>query len=122
MRRFRVGLGQINPTVGDFEGNVRKIVAAIEQARALGCGLVAFPELAVTGYPPEDLLFKPAFIEANLRALDEVTRASRGLSVVVGFVDKRDDIFNAAAVLHAGVRAAAYHKQHLPNYGRFDET
>jgi len=122
MRRLRVALGQINPTVGDFERNVRMIVAAIERARALGASVVAFPELAITGYPPEDLLFKPAFIEANLRALDEVTRASRGLSVVVGFVDKRDDIFNAAAVLHDGVRAGVYHKQYLPNYGVFDEN
>src|SRR5256886_5485628 len=122
MRRVRVALGQINPTVGDFERNVRMIVDAIERARALGCSLVAFPELAVTGYPPEDLLFKPAFIEANLRALDEVTRASRGLSVVVGFVDKRDDIFNAAAILHDGARVGVYHKQYLPNYGVFDEN
>ncbi|MGH7275397.1 MAG: NAD+ synthase [Candidatus Rokuibacteriota bacterium] len=122
MRRFRVGLAQINATVGDFEGNVRKIVEGIERARSLGCALVAFPELALTGYPPEDLLFKPAFIEANLRALDEVTRASRGLTVVVGFVDKRDDIFNAAAVLHDGKRAGVYHKQYLPNYGVFDEN
>ncbi len=122
MRRLRVALGQINPTVGDFDHNVRMIVDTIERARALGCSLVAFPELAITGYPPEDLLFKPAFIEANLRALDEVTRASRGLSVVVGFVDKRDDIFNAAAVLHDGVRAGVYHKQYLPNYGVFDEN
>ena len=122
MRRFRVALGQINATVGDFEHNVRAIVDGIERARALGCSLVAFPELAITGYPPEDLVFKPAFIEANLRALDEVTRASRGLSVVVGFVDKRDDIFNAAAVLHDGRRAGVYHKQYLPNYGVFDEN
>jgi NAD+ synthase (glutamine-hydrolysing) len=122
MRRLRVALGQINPTVGDFERNVRVIVDAIERARAQGAALVAFPELAITGYPPEDLLFKPAFIEANLRALDEVTRASRGLSVVVGFVDKRDDIFNAAAVLHDGVRVGVYHKQYLPNYGVFDEN
>src|SRR5437762_8642359 len=122
VRRFRIGLAQINPTVGDLDGNVRKIVEGMEHARALGCRLVAFPELAITGYPPEDLLFKPAFIEANLRALDEVTRASRGLSVVVGFVDKRDDIFNAAAVLHDGVRAGVYHKQYLPNYGVFDEN
>src|SRR5262244_3771227 len=122
MRRFRVALGQINVTVGDLEGNVRLIRRGIERARALGCSLVAFPELAITGYPPEDLLFKPAFIEANLKALDEVTRASRGLSVVVGFVDKRDDIFNAAAVLHDGVRAGVYHKQYLPNYGVFDEN
>src|SRR6184192_3048099 len=122
MRRFRVGLGQINPTVGDFEGNVRKIVEAIERARALGCQLVAFPELAIPGYPPEDLLFKPAFIEANLRALDDVTRASRGLTVVVGYVDRRDDIFNAAGVLHDEVVAGVYHKHYLPNYGVFDEN
>jgi NAD+ synthase (glutamine-hydrolysing) len=122
MRRFRVALGQINATVGDLEGNVRLIVHGIERARALGCSLVAFPELAITGYPPEDLLFKPAFIEANLRALDAVTQASRGLSVIVGFVDKRDDIFNAAAVLHDGRRVGVYHKQYLPNYGVFDEN
>ena len=122
MRRFRVALGQINATVGDIEGNVRLIVRGIERARALGCSLVAFPELAITGYPPEDLLFKPAFIEANLRALDAVTQASRGLAVIVGFVDKRDDIFNAAAVLHDGRRAGVYHKQYLPNYGVFDEN
>jgi len=122
MRRFRVGLAQINPTVGDFEGNVAKIVEGIAQARKLGCALVAFPELAIPGYPPEDLLFKPAFIEANQRALEEVTRASRGLTVIVGFVDKRDDIFNAAAVLHDGARAGVYHKQYLPNYGVFDEN
>jgi NAD+ synthase (glutamine-hydrolysing) len=122
MRRLRVALGQINATVGDLEGNVRLIVHGIERARALGCSLVAFPELAITGYPPEDLLFKPAFIEANLRALDAVTQASRGLSVIVGFVDKRDDIFNAAAVLHDGRRAGVYYKQYLPNYGVFDEN
>src|SRR5438105_1496494 len=122
MRRFRVGLAQINATVGDFEGNVRKVVDAIDRARALGCGLGALPELAITGYPPEDLLFKPAFIEANLRALDDVTRATGGLTAVVGFVDKRDDIFNAAAVLHDGARAGVYHKQYLPNYGVFDEN
>jgi NAD+ synthase (glutamine-hydrolysing) len=122
MRVLRVALGQINPTVGDLEGNVRKIVEAMDRARELGARLVAFPELAVTGYPPEDLLFKPAFIEANLRALADVARASRALTAVVGFVDKRDDIFNAAAVLHDGVRAGVYHKQYLPNYGVFDEN
>jgi NAD+ synthase (glutamine-hydrolysing) len=122
MRRLRVGLGQINSTVGDFEGNVRKILDGIARARAAGCRLVAFPELAIPGYPPEDLLFKPAFIEANLRALDTVAAASRGLTVVVGFVDKGDDIFNAAAILHDGARAGVYHKRYLPNYGVFDEN
>src|SRR5438094_1081557 len=122
VRRFRVALAQINPTVGDLDGNVRKIVEGMAHARELGCRLVAFPELAIPGYPPEDLLFKRAFIEANLRALDEVTRASRGLTAVVGFIDKHDDIFNAAAVLHDGARAGVYHKQYLPNYGVFDEN
>ena len=122
MKHLRIALGQINSTVGDFEGNVRKIVDTMERARGLGVALVAFPELAETGYPPEDLLFKPAFIEANLRALAEVTRASRGLTAVVGFVDRRDDIFNAAAVLHDGALAGVYHKRYLPNYGVFDEN
>jgi NAD+ synthase (glutamine-hydrolysing) len=122
MKRLRIALGQINSTVGDFEGNVRKIVDTIERARGLGVALVAFPELAVTGYPPEDLLFKPAFIEANLRALGDLARASRGLTAIVGFVDRRDDIFNAAAVLHDGAVAGVYHKRYLPNYGVFDEN
>ncbi|MEX2146008.1 MAG: NAD+ synthase [Candidatus Rokuibacteriota bacterium] len=121
MRRFRVGLAQMNPTVGDLEGNVRRILDGFERARAAGVHLVAFPELAITGYPPEDLLFKSAFIEANLRARDEVVRAARGLTAVVGFVDKRHDIFNAAAVIHDGALAGIYHKQYLPNYGVFDE-
>jgi NAD+ synthase (glutamine-hydrolysing) len=122
MRRFRIALAQINSTVGDLDGNVTKIRAGLEEARALGCQLVAFPELAVSGYPPEDLLFKSAFIEANLRALADLARAATGLTAVVGFVDKRDDIFNAAAVLHDGAVAGVYHKQYLPNYGVFDEN
>jgi NAD+ synthase (glutamine-hydrolysing) len=122
MRRFRIALAQINPTVGDLDGNVARIRAGLDQARALGCQLVAFPELAVTGYPPEDLLFKSAFIEANLKALADLARAAAGLTAVVGFVDKRDDIFNAAAVLHDGAVAGVYHKQYLPNYGVFDEN
>ncbi len=122
MRRLRVGLGQINVTVGDLEGNTRKILAVIDEGRALGVDLLAFPELAIPGYPPEDLLFKPAFIEENLRALDRVVQASRGLTVVVGFADRRDDIFNAAAVIHDGRLAGVYHKQYLPNYGVFDEN
>src|SRR5215475_2937558 len=114
MRRVRVALAQVNPTVGAIEGNARLITAWMARARELGADIVAFPELVLTGYPPEDLLFKPAFIEANLRALAEIERASHGLTVVVGFVDKRDDIFNAAAILHDGGRAGVYHKQYLP--------
>jgi NAD+ synthase (glutamine-hydrolysing) len=122
MRRLRLALAQVNPTVGDFEGNVRKIVTAIAGARRAGARIVAFPEMVIPGYPPEDLVFKPAFIEANLAALDDVRRASSGLTAIVGFIDKRDDIFNAAAVLHDGALAGIYHKQYLPNYGVFDEN
>jgi NAD+ synthase (glutamine-hydrolysing) len=122
MRRFRVSLAQINPTVGDIEGNVRRVIDDIGRARALGADLVAFPELAVTGYPPEDLLFKSAFIEANLAGLRDIVQAARELTVVVGFVDKRQDIYNAAAVIHDGALAGVYHKQFLPNYGVFDEN
>jgi len=122
VRQLRVGLAQLNVTVGDVEGNARRVLDGIERARALGVDLVAFPELCLTGYPPEDLLFRPAFIEANLRALERVARASTGLIVVVGFVDRRDDIMNAAAVCHDGAVAGVYHKQYLPNYGVFDEN
>ena len=122
MRRIRVGLAQINPTVGAIEANARLVLDGMGRARAAGCDLVAFPELALTGYPPEDLLFKTAFIEANLRALEDVAKQSRGITAVLGYVDKRDDIFNAAAVLHDGRHVGTYHKQYLPNYGVFDEN
>jgi NAD+ synthase (glutamine-hydrolysing) len=121
VRQLRIGLAQVNVTVGDIEGNTRRVLDEIERARALAVDLVAFPELCLTGYPPEDLLFRPAFIEANLRALDRVARASTDLIVVVGFVDRQDDIMNAAAVCHAGAVRGVYHKQYLPNYGVFDE-
>ena len=122
MRRVRVALGQVNPTVGAIEANARLVIDWMERARALGADVVAFPELVLTGYPPEDLVFKPAFIEANLRALADVAARSRGITAVVGFVDKRDDIFNAAAVLHDGAHVGTYHKRYLPNYGVFDEN
>ena len=122
MRRLRVSLAQINSTVGDIEANTRRVIDGIAQARALGAHVVAFPELAIPGYPPEDLLFKPAFIEANLAALADVTKAARGLTAIVGFVDRRQDLFNAAAVIHDGTLAGVYHKQYLPNYGVFDEN
>jgi NAD+ synthase (glutamine-hydrolysing) len=122
VRQLRVGLAQLNVSVGDVEGNARRVLDAVERARGLGVDLVAFPELCLTGYPPEDLLFRPAFIEANLRALDRVARASTGIITVVGFVDRRDDIMNAAAVCHDGAVAGVYHKQYLPNYGVFDEN
>src|SRR6266404_4293627 len=108
MRRIRVGLAQINPTVGAIEANARLVLDWMERARAAGCDLVAFPELALTGYPPEDLLFKTAFIEANLRALADVARQSRGITAVVGYVDKRDGVFDENRYFQSGTEAPVF--------------
>jgi NAD+ synthase (glutamine-hydrolysing) len=122
VRTFRVALAQINSTVGDLTGNTAKIIEWLGRARDLGADLVAFPELAVTGYPPEDLVLRRSFIENNLAALDEIVRATAGITAVVGFVDANDDIYNAAAIISDGRLAHRYHKQFLPNYGVFDEN
>jgi NAD+ synthase (glutamine-hydrolysing) len=121
-RRLRIGMAQINTTVGDFAGNRQKILKAIGEARSLDVDLLTFPELAICGYPPEDLLFKPQFIAENLRSLEKVAGASSGISLVAGFVDAKEDIYNAAAVIHDGKLAGVYHKIFLPNYGVFDEN
>ncbi len=121
-RRLRIGMAQINTTVGDFAGNRRKILKAIDEARSSGVDLLTLPELAVCGYPPEDLLFKPQFIAENLRSLEKVVDASSGLTIVVGFIDAKEDIYNAAAIIHDGKLAGVYHKIYLPNYGVFDEN
>lgn len=121
MRTLRIGLCQINSTVGDIEGNTKKIVSYIQTGKRKGVDLLAFPEMAVTGYPPEDLLLMPKFIEANLRAVEEIAKATSSITVIVGFVDRDRDIYNGAALLHDGKRAYAYHKSYLPNYGVFDE-
>ncbi len=118
---FRIALAQIDATVGDIDGNARKVIDSMRAAEAAGAELVAFPELALTGYPPEDLLLKPSFIRANIQALERVAAATRDIVAVVGFVDRDDDIFNAAAVLHGGRVVGVYHKHFLPNYGVFDE-
>ncbi|MFC1978150.1 NAD+ synthase, partial [Chloroflexota bacterium] len=122
MRRLRIGMAQLNMTVGDFAGNTRKILDAIVEARSLGVDLLTFPELAICGYPPEDLLFKPQFITENINSLEKVVSASAGLTLVVGFVDAKDDIYNAAAVIHDSKLVDVYHKVLLPNYGVFDEN
>jgi len=123
MRTLRIGLAQVNMTVGDLDGNARKILQWAEKARRQGVALLLFPELAVTGYPPEDLLLKPAFIRDNLRALDKIRRGLKapGMVTVLGFVDGGDDIKNAAAIIHRGKILGVYHKRRLPNYGVFDE-
>jgi len=122
---LRVALAQINGTVGDLEGNTEKIRMAMQQAHAASAHIVCFPELALAGYPPEDLLLKPGFVAANLRKLEELIAVSGdlpGLTAVIGFVDRDDDIYNAAAIVHEGKLAGTYHKHYLPNYGVFDEN
>ena len=121
MSKLRIGLAQINPTVGDIDGNVAIIAGHLERARELGVDVVAFPELALCGYPPEDLLLKPSFAHANKRALAKLAQQTSGLTAVIGYVDRAPDLHNAAAVLHDGKHVATYHKQRLPNYGVFDE-
>jgi NAD+ synthase (glutamine-hydrolysing) len=121
---LRIALAQVNMTVGDLVGNTRKIINSMQQAYAAGAHIVCFPELALSGYPPEDLLLKPGFVAANLRKLDEIIDASNnfaGLTAIIGFVDRDQDIYNAAAVVHEGKLAGVYHKHYLPNYGVFDE-
>ncbi len=121
MRTLRIGLCQINTTVGDIEGNRRKIVDYIARGKKRGADLLAFPEMAVTGYPPEDLLLMPKFIDANLKAIREITKATTSITAIVGFVHKEGDIFNSAALLHHGRLINVYSKMYLPNYGVFDE-
>ena len=121
MRAFRLAMAQINPIVGDLDGNTRKIIEYIDRARSLQADLVAFPELAIPGYPPEDLLFKAQFVKANIDRMKQVARASKGVVVVVGFVDADSDLYNAAAVAYDGQVIDVYHKMYLPNYGVFDE-
>jgi len=122
MRTLRVGIAQINPTVGDLSGNTRKIVQFIDEAKSLGVDLLAFPELAITGYPPEDLLLKSQFITQNQESLNEIVKHTADIAVVVGFVDSNSDIYNAAAIIYHNKLAGIYHKIYLPNYGVFDEN
>jgi len=139
MRTFRIAMVQMNPTVGDLDGNVRRITAWLREAKKAKADLVAFPELAITGYPPEDLLLKPRFIADNRRALQEVVRHCRGLAAVVGYVSQSDgidpkparssvvpagahELYNAAAVIADQRLITTYCKWYLPNYGVFDES
>lgn len=120
---LRIALAQINPTVGDLSGNRQKIADYIARAYAQGADLVAFPELAITGYPPEDLLYKDHFIRDNIKSLNALAAQVKDIVVVVGFVDidKAKRPYNAAAIIYNGRVRAVYHKQELPNYGVFDE-
>jgi len=139
MRTFRIAMVQMNPTVGDLDGNVRRIIGWLREATKAKPDLVAFPELVITGYPPEDLLLKPQFVAENRRALNEVIRACRDSVAVVGYVGQgplsglregaaavlpagRHELYNAAAVIADRKLAMTYAKWYLPNYGVFDES
>ena len=121
MRTFRLAMAQMNATVGDFDGNAERIITSIHEARALGADLIAFPELALPGYPPEDLLLKPQFIRENRERLGLIAAECRDIAAVVGYVDADADIYNAAALIHDGEIVGSYRKMYLPNYGVFDE-
>ena len=121
-RIVRLALAQINPTVGDLPGNAKKVIETIGRARELGADLVAFPELTLTGYPPEDLLLRPEFLDQNQAAMEEVARHTTGITAIVGFAQRAGDVYNAAAIAHDGEIVGIYQKRHLPNYGVFDEV
>ncbi len=119
---LRIAVAQINSTVGDLEGNKQKIIQYIQRARSFGVDIISFPELALTGYPPEDLLLKPKFAHDNLETLKELIKTVDDIAVIVGFVDKKGrDLYNSAAVIYNRKICGIYHKMHLPNYGVFDE-
>ncbi|MCM8764092.1 MAG: NAD+ synthase [Candidatus Omnitrophica bacterium] len=118
----RVACGQINSTVGDLKNNAEKILFYVEKARRSDVDIISFPELSITGYPPEDLLMKDSFIKDNIKTLHTVASKMADIIAIIGFVDRKDSkIFNAAAIVHNRKIKAIYHKKLLPNYGVFDE-
>lgn len=121
LKKLRISLAQINPIVGDLSGNTKKIISYIKRAVKLKADIAAFPELAVTGYPPEDLLLKPQFVRENIEALNDIIAASGAITVITGFVDSNNGLFNAAAIISNRRLIDIYHKKYLPNYGVFDE-
>ena len=121
MSRLTIALAQIDSTVGDLDGNAEKIRAGIDRARSEGVQLVIFPELALTGYPPEDLLIKTHFLRRTAERLEELAEAAEDVVALVGYPQFQDDVYNACAVLADGSVQAVYRKTYLPNYGVFDE-
>ena len=119
---LRVALAQLNPTVGDLDGNLALLSDAYDRADAAGCDIVAFPELSTTGYPPEDLVLKPGFVADNLEMLAKLAARTRRCAAVIGFVDQDRDIYNAAAVCANGEVVGTYRKRLLPNNTVFDEA
>src|SRR4051794_22251563 len=121
MARIRIAACQINPVVGDLNGNVEQVLAALEEAENADADVAVFPELVLTGYPPEDLLLKPGFVEDNLEALEKVAASTGQCAAVIGFVDEARDLYNAAAMCAHGSVVGRYRKRLLPNYAVFDE-
>ena len=121
MPRLRLAAAQLDLVVGDLARNAARILDAYERADAAGCDLVAFPELAITGYPPEDLLLKPAFVAQAVETLEKVAARTGRLAAIVGFPDAGRDLFNAAALCAHGKVQGVYRKHLLPNYAVFDE-
>jgi NAD+ synthase (glutamine-hydrolysing) len=121
MPRIRVAAAQLNTVVGDLEGNATRILSAYDEAEATGCDLVVFPELTVTGYPPEDLLLRPAFVAQAAETLDKIAARTARAAAVIGFPESGRDLHNAAAVCANGRVYGVYRKQLLPNYAVFDE-
>ncbi len=119
---MRIALAQINPTVGDIAGNERLVTGHLRAAREQGAQLVLFPELAITGYPPEDLLIKEHFLADARAAIDRIAAEAQGIVAVVGLPERAEDVYNAAAVLADGAVQGLYRKVNLPNYGVFDEV
>ena len=118
----RIALAQINARVGDIEGNLNKILRYLSSAKDSGVDILCFPELSVTGYPPEDLLLKPDFINDSIDAVQQVRKATENITVILGYADRKEDIYNAAAIIHDKKIVDVYHKRYLPNYGVFDEN
>jgi NAD+ synthase (glutamine-hydrolysing) len=118
---MRLALAQINSVVGDLDGNRDRVLSRLDEARDAGSDLVLFPELVVTGYPPEDLLLRPGFVRAARRSVDEIAKATRGITALLGAPHLDTDLYNACYVLADGEIRCVYRKRYLPNYGVFDE-
>ena len=121
MPSIRISIAQINTTVGDLEANQSKIISYIEKARQDKSDVIVFPELTVTGYPPEDLLHKPYFVDQNMTSAQKIAEATQDICAVYGFVESQNGLYNSAAIAHNGKLISTYQKQLLPNYGVFDE-
>src|SRR6478672_367454 len=119
---MRVALAQINATVGDIAGNEAKVREQLARAQEAGAQLALFPELVVTGYPPEDLLLKEHFLADARAAVERIAVETHGIVAVVGFPERAEDVYNAAAILADGAVQGIYRKVNLPNYGVFDEV